>query len=234
MMKALVVCHKVEKDHGIFDQLLKQRGYEIDLRMGYHDTLVTEDPLAHDLAIFMGGPMGVYQSDIFPYLNNEIAYLEKRVAADRPTLGICLGAQMIAKSQGKQVYPGSNGKEVGWKSIHVNEAGQQMALRHLDQNYPQMMQWHGDTFDLPDNATLLASSEQYKNQAYKIGQNILGCQFHPEVTMDGIEFWLMVGLAELGDLNMTVPDLRDASLENIQKLNQQSAIFFQEWLDQVN
>ena len=230
---ALIITHKTKDDIGSLKSVLEERWFTLDERLGYHDTLAGEDPLHHDLAIFMGGPMGVYQADMFPYLNNEIAYLKKRIAADKPTLGVCLGGQMIAAASGKTVFKGQNGLEVGWKEIEVNEDGMKGPLQHLDASQTKMMQWHGDTFDLPDNAVSLASSTQYQNQAYKIGKNVLGLQFHPEITAEKMEFWMAIGVGELARLNIDIHKLREENEMFGPVLERQTKAFFNDWLDEV-
>ena len=232
-MKTLILCHKTQRDSGAFNAILQERGADVEIRLAFDEGVADLDPLAHDLTIFMGGPMGVYQADIFPYLNDEITYLKKRFEADKPYLGICLGGQLMAKALGSDVYPGENGKEVGWHSIKVNEEGMKTPMRHLDVSKTPMMQWHGDTFDLPKDATLLASSDLYKNQAISYGDKALGLQCHPEVTAANIELWLAVGIKELQQAGSDVPTLRAKTLENIDVLNKQRTLFFNEWLDKV-
>lgn len=232
-MKALIICHKSEKDAGAFNAMLEERGAEVDVRLAYDDGVKGISPTEHDLTIFMGGPMGVYQKDIFPYLQDEIAYLEKRLEAEKPYLGICLGGQLMAAAMGADVYPGKAGKEIGWHKIQVNEVGKNTPLKHLDAAHTPMMQWHGDTFDLPTEATLLASSDLYAHQAIAYGDKALGLQCHPEVTANNIELWLATGCKELATEGMNVPDLRAQTFENLKVLNGQRTKFFNEWLDTV-
>lgn len=232
-MKALILCHKSQLDSGIFKDILEAKGYEIDLHLGYHDEVGGIDAEEHDLAIFMGGPMGVYQADIFPYLNNELKYIEQRLAKDKPYLGVCLGAQLMAKALGSNVFPGLPGKEIGWHSIEVNEEGMKTPLRHLDVSQTKMMQWHGDTYDKPKDAVLLASSAMYKNQAVAYGKKALALQCHPEINPGNIEMWLATGFHELQQVGLNVPALRAQTQENVSILNRQSTLFFNEWLDQV-
>ncbi len=232
-MKALVVCHKHEGDLGSFRSVLEERGFDIEFALGWHDKLPDINPLEHDLAIFMGGSMGVYQADVFPYLNNEIAYLKERVIADKPTLGICLGAQMIAKAMGQEVYPGDNGKEIGWHEIELNAQSKDRTIKFLDKSLTKIMQWHGDTFDLPNEAELLASSEQYQNQAYGIGKNVLALQFHPEMTIDNVEFSCVYSSAELKKNGINIPELRAETKERGDLLIAQTTKFFNTWLDKV-
>lgn len=232
-MKTLIVCHKSKMDSGAFEKILLQRNHEIDTHLAYDFEIDDIDPAQHDLAIFMGGPMGVYQEDIFPYLNHEIAYIEKRLELKKPYLGICLGAQLMAKALGSPVFPGESGKEIGWHPIKVNEEGMKTSVRHLDESKTQMMQWHGDTFDLPKGTTLLASSDMYENQAISYGKNALGLQCHPEVTKGNIELWLAAGHQDLPQVGLSVPVLRAQTRERIDVLDKQRSLFFNEWLDEV-
>ena len=232
-MKTLIVCHKSKVDAGAFEKIMLERGHDIELYLAYKNEVQNIDPYEHDLTIFMGGPMGAYQNDIFPYLNHEISYIEKRLAKDMPYLGICLGAQLMAKALGSPVFPGEPGKEIGWHSIKVNETGMKTPMRHLDESKTRMMQWHGDTFDKPKDAILLASSDLYKNQAVSYGKNALGLQCHPEVTKSNIELWLSSGYQELQQVGLTVPVLRAQTLEHLSILRTQRSLFFNEWLDNV-
>lgn len=232
-MKTLIMCHKSKNDAGSFDDMLLEKGAEVEVRLGYDEGIKDIHPKDHDLVIFMGGPMGVYQKDIFPYLQDEIIFLEKRLELEKPYLGICLGGQLMAAAMGSDVYPGTQGKEIGWHSINVNDNGKNTPIKHLDASLTPMMQWHGDTFDLPKDAELLASSDLYANQAMSYGDKALGVQFHPEVTNTNIELWLALGQNELQQAGLTVPVLREQTKENLKILNTQRTKFFNEWLDQV-
>ena len=141
-MKVLAVCHKTEGDLGVFRDVLDARGADLNIVIGYEDKLPEIDPSAHDVAIVMGGAMGVYEAEDYPYLYSEIKYLEGRVANDKPTLGVCLGAQLMAASQGQKVYKGEEGPETGWREVSINETGVNTVLRHLDKSHTKMFQGH--------------------------------------------------------------------------------------------
>ena len=156
------------------------------LDAGSHD-LSRVDPLAPDLMVILGAPVGVYDDDAYPFLLEERELLQRRLAAGLPTLGICLGAQQIAASLGARVAP-SGSKEIGFSPVSLSPQGSVSALRHLA-NIP-VLHWHGDNLDLPAGAVVLASTELCPNQAFAIGPNILGLQFHPEADLSNIEAWL--------------------------------------------
>jgi GMP synthase (glutamine-hydrolysing) len=129
----------------------------------------------------MGGPMAVYECAEHPWITHEIERIAARIVADRPTLGVCLGAQMIAAAMGAEVYPGPV-KEIGFAPISLNEAGLASPLSHLA-DLP-LLHWHGDTFDLPEGTELLASTSLYRRQAFRRGRNLLALQCHPEMGED--------------------------------------------------
>jgi len=232
-MKVLVVCHRREEDLGTLCALLKARNLSIEYVLGHEDKLPNIDACEHDLTIIMGGSMGVYEAEQHPYLLNEIDYIQRRIKADKPLLGVCLGGQLIAKALGGDVYKGAQGKEAGWCDLQITPAGKNSAIRHLDVSHTKMMQWHQDTFDLPYNANLLATSNQYKHQAFSYGDKILGVQFHPELDADMIERWLNEKEKFLSSTLTSKDDIAKDTKIYITKLRKQTALFFNEWLDEV-
>lgn len=138
----------------------------------------TPDVLAADMLIVMGGPMGVYEETQYPWLATEKALIRDAIAAGKPVLGICLGAQLIAAALGAKVYPNKE-KEIGWFPVqfHTDLAPSPTTVFH----------WHGDTFDLPANAVHLAETAVCKNQAFCIGDRVYGLQFHFEITPAAME-----------------------------------------------
>ena len=176
-----VIRHLAFEDLASFSSVLTANDYQVNYMEAGCDDLSQLDALSDDLLIILGGPISVNDSAIFPFIETEIDILKQRVAADKPTLGICLCAQLIASALGAKVYPGPV-KEIGWHDLMVTDAGKQSALRYLDTKHCCMLHWHGETFDLPDGANLLASSESYPNQAFSYGKNVLALQFHPDNT----------------------------------------------------
>ena len=148
------------------------------------------DGLEPALMIVLGGPIGAYEDAIYPFLKHELRFLERRLAADRPTLGICLGAQLMARALGARVYAGPR-KEIGWAPLTLTPEGRRSPLDRLAGRGEAVLHWHGDTFDLPVGAVRLASTALYENQAFAWRQSAMALQFHPEVTAPGLEPWFV-------------------------------------------
>lgn len=148
-----------------------------------------------DMLVIMGGPMGTYEEDKYPWLKDEKAFVSKAIDADKVIIGICLGSQIIANALGAEVYPNKE-KEIGWLPITFTDD----FARNLfgsEEKSPIIFQWHGDTFDLPEGTRLLASSEACANQAFLYKKKVLGIQFHFEVTQKSFTDMLDNGLNQL-------------------------------------
>lgn len=187
MPKVLALRHMYSGSMFNVETVLRKQGFETQHVEGFNEDFSKIDALEPDILVVMGGSMGVYEADLYPYLHHEMRILKERVAADRPTLGICLGSQLMAASQGKKVFKGPQGPERGFLPIKLTEAGANSPLKHLSPDITRVLHLHGDTFDLPDNATLLASTDLYANQAYRVGKNCFATQFHPEFNNAGFE-----------------------------------------------
>ena len=185
-----------------------------------------------DLLVVLGGPIGVYQEKEYPFIKTEIALLEDRLKSDLPTLGICLGSQLIARALGAKVYP-NHTKEIGWQPLTLTEKGKSGCIRYLDSKYTSMFHWHGDTFDLPPGTDLLASTNNCKNQIFAFRKNVLAFQCHPEISAQHLEKWWIGHTAELSHNHLSVNDLRDQSTKLAPQLQKQSLQFIQAWIDSI-
>jgi len=233
-----VIRHLAFEDLASFTSVLQAKDIEINYIEAADlvyapDDLTQVDALSDELLIILGGPISVNDRAIFPFIEAEINLLKRRLAADKPTLGICLGAQLIASALGAKVYPG-NEKEIGWYDLSLTAAGEQSALRYLDAKHCSMLHWHGETFDLPENAVLLASSEKYDNQAFSYGDNVLALQFHPEITQRVMEKWFIGHIGEIMQTDgIDVTKLRDDTHQFANQLEVQGELFFNSWFNEV-
>lgn len=202
----IAIRHLAFEDLGLIGPALEARGFAVRYVEAGLDDLAALAPAADDLMIVLGGPLGAYEEAVFPWLADEIEVIRRRIAARLPLIGICLGAQLIARALGAAVYPGRE-KEIGWAPVTLTTAGHASPLKVLD-GVP-VLHWHGDTFDLPEGALRLAATGLTLNQAFSVGEQILGLQFHVEVTEAQFERWLIGHRAELGTVpRLAIPQLR--------------------------
>jgi GMP synthase (glutamine-hydrolysing) len=177
---AVVLRHVAFEDLGLLAPILHEAGWSASYCEASTQDLSDQSIEQADLLIALGGPIGVYETERFPFLLKEIAVLERRLAKDRPTLGICLGGQLMARALGSRVFPGLV-KEIGWGRVELTDEGQASSLSALAEPRAVVLHWHGDTFDLPAGAARLASNAVYENQAFAYGERALALQFHVEV-----------------------------------------------------
>ena len=228
MNTVLALRHVAFEDLGSFEDVLKRRGYDIR----YIDA-ATEDLAAvpHDVPapfFVLGGPIGAYEEALYPFIKAELRLIETRLAAQLPIFGICLGAQLMARALGARVYRGA-AKELGWAPIALSEAGAQSVLKPLGSG--PVLHWHGDTFDLPQGATRLASTAVCENQAFSFGSNALALQFHIEAEARSLEHWYVGHTMELAAEGIAVPVLRAQSHEFAPAAALRGNACLTDWLD---
>lgn len=221
-----VVQHLAFEDLGSFEPVLRQRGHAIDVLQAGVDDVSAAIRRAECLVV-LGGPIGVYETEAYPFVVDEVEALRERLRARRPTLGICLGAQLMAAALGARVYPGGR-KEIGWGPLRLTQAGQASPLAALD-GVP-VLHWHGDTFDLPDGCELLASTDVYERQAFSLGPNVLGLQCHPEADARRFERWLIGHAGELASAGIDVRVLREQSQAFGPGLERAANAVLRDWL----
>ena len=233
MKKAFAIRHVHFEDCGTLADVLKARGFEISYaEAGLHD-LKGIDPDTPDLLIGLGGPISVYEADIYPYIKDELELFKRRIAARRPVMGICLGAQMLAHALGGRVYPGKQ-KEIGWKPLELTKEGENSPVAHLAPGNTSMLHWHGDTFDLPPDAVLLASTDVTRNQVYSYGDFLLAFQCHPELAHAKIESWLIGHASEIATSKVaTVEAIRRDTEQYGDALETAGRKCFEEWLTKL-
>ncbi|QCI69383.1 glutamine amidotransferase [Phreatobacter stygius] len=227
MRTAVAIRHVAFEGLGVIEPALRAAGYTVGVYDAGVDALGSLDPVETELLIVLGGPIGADQEDRYPFLRAEQDLLSRRLQAGRPTLGICLGAQLMARALGAEVYPGP-AKEIGWSRLDLTAEGQASPLAHLD-GVP-VLHWHGDTFDLPPGAVRLAGTEICPNQAFAIGRDVLGLQFHGEVDVQDIERWLIGHAAEIAAAGIDPNALRADSRRHGEALKRAGARVFRDWL----
>ena len=204
MKLVTAIRHVHFEDLGILEDVLVAHGISIRYLEAGVDDFTALRGLDDDLVVVLGGPIGAYEEGRYPFLTEELRIIEARLAHGLPTLGICLGAQLMARALGANVYP-APAKEVGWAPLALTDAGLSSPVRHLARADTRVLHWHGDTFDLPKDATLLASTDVCPNQAFSWKTVGLALQFHLEVRQNNIERWLIGHACELSGPSM--PDL---------------------------
>src|SRR5918996_2089202 len=205
MDEVLVFQHDPFEDLGFFAEVLeKQRAGYRTVRL-FHGELPAEDWEHIGALIILGGPMGVLAEDQYPFLRWEKTIIRAAIDEAVPLLGVCLGAQLIAAALGATVHHGPV-KEIGWYPISVTPYGQVDSVLGYLPEAATVFQWHGDGFGLPSGAVRLASSVYYENQAFRIGRNIYGLQFHLEVTSRMIERWIDERSKDLAQVPYIYPD----------------------------
>jgi GMP synthase (glutamine-hydrolysing) len=218
------------EDLGSFEQVLQERGFQIDtFQLGVDDLgrAYAEDP---DLLLVLGGPISVNDAARFPFLAQEQAIIRARLLCDAPCIGICLGAQLMALALGAPVTPMLD-KEIGWSPIQLSDvvAGND-PLQLLGDT--AVLHWHGEQFAIPAGAVSLASTRACPHQAFAWKRNGLAVQFHPEVSARGLERWYIGHVAELSAGGCDIVALRNDSRRNAEALRVRAQAFLREWLAQ--
>jgi GMP synthase (glutamine-hydrolysing) len=216
-MRAVVFQHEEHVDLALFGPALQAAGFTLVRRFR---TVKREDVDA-ELVVVLGGHMGVYEADRHPFLNEELALLRERLALDRPVLGLCLGAQLLAAAAGSEVFVGKNGLEVGVAPVRWTKEGMADPVLAGVRAKSMAAHWHQDTYRPVPGATLLASTDRYSQQAFRLG-NSYGFQFHLELAADDLDQWFTLGAEELellhekkvDELRSQLPKLRAAEPEN--------------------
>ena len=229
MQSAVAICHVAFEDAGTLEPVFKERGIALRyLQAGVDDLLPVKDA---DLVLVLGGPIGIYEFERYPFLKDELAIVEAVVKQETPVVGICLGAQALATVLGARVYPGTE-TELGWDQLILTEEGKASPLGVLEGLH--VLNWHGDTFDLPAGATRLASTPITPNQAFSYGPKVLSLQFHVELPERDIERWLIGHTLELANNKVDLAEMRERSARYAPPTNVASQRLFNDWLGGIS
>ncbi len=223
----LAIRHVPFEDLGTFGPVLVDLGYAVEyLEAGLAD-LQAIDAAGPDLLIVLGGPIGAYDVDAYPFLEAERALVRARLDAGRPTLGLCLGAQVMCAALGADVSPGAS-RELGYAPVTLSEAGAAGPCRHLDG--VSVLHWHRDQMALPHGAVCLASTALTPVQAWALGAHALALQFHPEAEAARIEQWLVGHAHELSVAGVDPCTIRADAARHADAIERAGEALLDEWL----
>ncbi|GGY18938.1 glutamine amidotransferase [Paludibacterium paludis] len=231
MKHALILRHLAFEHAGTLEDVLARHRYQFQYVDAPLADLVRLDIIGPDLVIVLGGPIGACDDERYPFLTAETLRIRERLASGKPLIGICLGAQLIAKALGQPVYPARK-KEIGWQPLSWAPLLADSGISALARA-PSMLHWHGDTFDLPDGATRLASTETTPNQIFTYRNTVLGLQCHPEIRPEEIESWLVGHAAELSAAGIDPGTVRADTLRYGTALANAAFQGFSDWLSRV-
>lgn len=227
----LAVRHVAFEDLGVLGPLVSARGYDVRYHDAGIDPFAADALIAPDLVVVLGGPIGVYETEAYPFIPAEIAAVAARLAANKPTLGICLGAQMMAVALGARVAPGP-AKEIGWAPITLSQAGRASVLAPLGSS--PVLHWHGDNCELPAGCRCLASTAHCPVQAFERMPSQLGLQFHLETEPTRFEAWLVGHTVELAKAGLDPRDLRQQARATGPAVREVGRGVLAAWLDGVS
>jgi GMP synthase (glutamine-hydrolysing) len=224
--KALLVVHQRTSDPGRIGRLLREGGYVLDIRCPNHGDPLPETLDGHDVVVIFGGPMSANDGHVTPGIRAELDFIPTVLEAGTTLLGICLGAQLIARALGATVSRHTDAiTEIGFTGVSPTPEGRPL----FD---PSMMvyQWHREGFDLPHGATRLAENEVFANQAFRCGKATWGVQFHPEVTRSIVERWTAKAAH---DLVLPGAQSRDDQIASFDRYDAQMERWTRRFLDTI-
>jgi GMP synthase (glutamine-hydrolysing) len=188
--KILVIVHQPTSDPGRVGRLLRDRGYQLDIRVPSQQDELPRTMDNHCGCVIFGGPMSANDSETLPFIRTELDWIPLALESGKPLLGICLGAQLLARVLGAVVAPHPDGLlESGYFPIVPTSEGSEYFDKPM-----HVYQWHSEGFELPKGAVLLASGETFPHQAYRYGESAFGVQFHPEMSRKMLERWTTDGV----------------------------------------
>ena len=222
-MKLLVLQHIKPEHLGILANFFDADGIAYEYVRVYEGDSVPKHLQGYSGLIILGGPAGVYEEDEYPFLRLESGLIRDALHRRQPLLGICLGAQLIAKTAGARVYKGDC-KEIGWYPIEQAENSVDVIFNTLPKRI-MVFQWHGDTFDIPRNAVRLAGSRLFPNQAFRLDR-AYALQFHLEVTADMIRDWVKEYREELNEEEVDANKIEADTELHIADLGRYARLFY--------
>jgi GMP synthase (glutamine-hydrolysing) len=233
MRRAIALRHLAFEDLGLLAEVLSAAQYDAIYRDAGVDGLADLRLDPDDLLIVLGGPISASDDNSYPFLVDELRLIEDSLRREVPVLGICLGAQLLARALGARVYAGS-AKEIGFAPVTLTAEGRASCLGILERDVCPVLHWHGDTFDLPAGAKRLAHTDVTPNQAFSVGDRVLGLQFHVEADLLRFERWLIGHTGELAAERIDVNHLRIESRNHAPLLARSGRSALKSWLDSMH
>ncbi len=228
MSEYLILQHEPIEGPGTIVEEIRLAGHAVrTIRLDLKEKVPTDPALFAGLVV-MGGTMGVYDQSKFPYLKDEIVLLGKAVKAEKPVLGICLGAQLLAASLGAEVKAGE--KEIGWFPVHkMPDACKDPVLRRLPENFPALM-WHGDHFPLPAGAVHLLSTQKCACAGFRFGKKAYGLVPHLEMTAAMVDEMVSASRRELAAAQVEPAQILEDSSEYAEPAEELARTMWKAWL----
>jgi GMP synthase (glutamine-hydrolysing) len=228
---ALAIRHVHYENCGTLEDVLHERGFTVRYVEAGFEPLSDIDLSSADLLVSLGGPMAAYHEPRHPWIKDELRLIERAIARLKPTLGICFGAQLVARALGARVYPAPT-FELGWKPLLLTEEGKSSSMSQLaPETAVSLLHWHAESFDLPAQATLLASTPGVPHQIFEWGNHVIGFQCHPEFRATDIESWLIGHAFEItGSVEVGAEQLRRDTARFAPGLVRQAREAFGDWL----
>ena len=226
--RVVILQHAQSENLGTIEDALTANGVSFDYVRTFEGQPVPDDVGGSSGLIIMGGPMGVYETDRFPFLHQEMKFIEAYLEAQRPILGVCLGSQLLAAALGATVRKGRQ-KEIGWFPVELTPASAQDPLWTGQASRFVAYHWHGDIFDLPKEAVPLALSEITPVQCFRFADRAYGILFHLEVTDRHIRKMLNEFAGEIQEENLNPEEILKQAESLVPPLQKIGATVFRRW-----
>ena len=231
MAEFLVLQHEPMEGPGTIAEEIRSSGHTVRLVRIDQKDKIPADPAPFAGLVVMGGSMAVYDQGKLPHLKEELALLGKAVKTDKPVLGICLGAQLLAASSGAEVKAGD--KEIGWVPVHkMPEACKDPVLRRLPENFPALM-WHGDLFALPPGSVHLLATQKCASAGFRIGKKAYGLVPHLEMTAAMIDEMVSGSRKELAAAQVEPAQILEDSSEYAEPTEELARTMWKAWVGLV-